>query len=253
MGTSQDYRVAAEEGATLVRVGSVLYGARIVRVYGSRRRLEPRARLLRHRRGGRVLGRGGLRRRGGARADVRPRPPERAPAAARGARQREEFEDWSEPDAQAGAQTAVAPRAPSSRPLEAVAAASVKVHLVVPRSFNDAQSIADKFKDSVPVIVNLQSADPELSKRLIDFSSGLTYALEREHAAGRRQGVPPHAAQRRGLGRGARAPDRPRLLQPVVSRSRVPAGPGGRFPAHAFRGRDLDGRRASSTRSTTST
>ena len=52
-----------------------------------------------------------------------------------------------------------------------------KVHLVVPRSFNDAQSIADKFKDSVPVIVNLQSADPELSKRLIDFSSGLTYAL----------------------------------------------------------------------------
>ena len=26
MGTSQDYRVAAEEGATLVRVGSVLYG-----------------------------------------------------------------------------------------------------------------------------------------------------------------------------------------------------------------------------------
>ena len=25
MGTSQDYRIAAEEGATLVRVGSVLY------------------------------------------------------------------------------------------------------------------------------------------------------------------------------------------------------------------------------------
>jgi len=92
------------------------------------------------------------------------------------ARKREEFEDWSEPDAQQGAQAA-APRSPSSRRLEAVAAASVRVHLVVPRSFNDAQSIADKFKDSVPVIVNLQSADPELSKRLIDFSSGLTYAL----------------------------------------------------------------------------
>jgi uncharacterized pyridoxal phosphate-containing UPF0001 family protein len=26
MGTSQDYRVAAEEGATLVRIGSILYG-----------------------------------------------------------------------------------------------------------------------------------------------------------------------------------------------------------------------------------
>ena len=94
----------------------------------------------------------------------------------RAARRREEFDDWSEPDAPAGAQTAVA-QAPSSRRLEAVSGAAVKVHLVVPRSFNDAQSIADKFKDSVPVIVNLQSADPELSKRLIDFSSGLTYAL----------------------------------------------------------------------------
>ena len=55
--------------------------------------------------------------------------------------------------------------------------ASVRVHLVVPRSFNDAQQIADKFKDSVPVILNLQGTETELSKRLIDFSSGLTYAL----------------------------------------------------------------------------
>jgi cell division inhibitor SepF len=56
-------------------------------------------------------------------------------------------------------------------------AARASVHLVLPRSFNDAQQIADKFKDSVPVILNLQSADNELSKRLIDFASGLTYAL----------------------------------------------------------------------------
>jgi cell division inhibitor SepF len=57
-------------------------------------------------------------------------------------------------------------------------ASQVRVHLVLPRSFNDAQQIADKFKDSVPVILNLQSADTELSKRLIDFASGLTYALD---------------------------------------------------------------------------
>jgi cell division inhibitor SepF len=85
-----------------------------------------------------------------------------------------EFEDWSEPGVPEG-RTAVL--RPGRRPLEAVASASVRVHLVVPRSFNDAQSIADKFKESVPVIVNLQGTDPELSKRLIDFSSGLTYAL----------------------------------------------------------------------------
>ena len=51
------------------------------------------------------------------------------------------------------------------------------MHVVTPRSFNDAQSIADEFKRSQPVIINLQSTDRELSKRLIDFASGMTYAL----------------------------------------------------------------------------
>src|SRR3712207_3527506 len=54
----------------------------------------------------------------------------------------------------------------------------VRVHLVVPKSFNDAQDVADKFKDSIPVIINLQGAETDLSKRLIDFASGLTYALD---------------------------------------------------------------------------
>jgi cell division inhibitor SepF len=54
----------------------------------------------------------------------------------------------------------------------------VRVHLVIPKSFNDAQQIADKFKDSIPVILNLQSSETDLSKRLIDFASGLTYALD---------------------------------------------------------------------------
>jgi cell division inhibitor SepF len=54
----------------------------------------------------------------------------------------------------------------------------VRVHLVIPKSFNDAQDVADKFKDSIPVILNLQGIDTDLSKRLIDFSSGLTYALD---------------------------------------------------------------------------
>jgi cell division inhibitor SepF len=57
-------------------------------------------------------------------------------------------------------------------------AGEVRVHLVVPKSFNDAQDVADKFKDAIPVILNLQGSDADLSKRLIDFSSGLTYALD---------------------------------------------------------------------------
>jgi cell division inhibitor SepF len=54
----------------------------------------------------------------------------------------------------------------------------VRVHLVVPKSFNDAQQVADRFKDGIPVILNLQGTETDLSKRLIDFASGLTYALD---------------------------------------------------------------------------
>ena len=91
-------------------------------------------------------------------------------------RRRGEFEDWTESEP-AGARTEVM-RAPTRlRGLDA-APPSVRVHLVVPRSFNDAQQIADKFKEAIPVILNLQSTDQELSKRLIDFGSGLTYALD---------------------------------------------------------------------------
>lgn len=61
---------------------------------------------------------------------------------------------------------------------EAASPANVRVHLVLPRSFNDAQQVADKFKADVPVILNLQNADTDLAKRLIDFSSGLTYAMD---------------------------------------------------------------------------
>ena len=54
----------------------------------------------------------------------------------------------------------------------------VRMHLVVPKSFNDAQDVADKFKDSIPVILNLQASDPALTKRLVDFACGVTYALD---------------------------------------------------------------------------
>ena len=72
-----------------------------------------------------------------------------------------------------------APRRERSSRLRSVGAPSpAKVHLVIPRTFNDAKQIADRFKAQVPVILNLQGADTELSKRLIDFASGLTYALD---------------------------------------------------------------------------
>lgn len=67
-----------------------------------------------------------------------------------------------------------APRtSPTVRPIPS-AGETVTVR---PRNFNQAQEIADHFKDGVPVIVNLEGADREMSRRIIDFASGLCYAL----------------------------------------------------------------------------
>jgi cell division inhibitor SepF len=64
--------------------------------------------------------------------------------------------------------------------LRSVPAPRARVHVLDPKSFNDAQKIADKFKSKIPIIMNLQATDQELSKRLIDFVSGLTYGLNGE-------------------------------------------------------------------------
>ena len=55
----------------------------------------------------------------------------------------------------------------------------MRVHLVVPKSFNDAQDVADKFKDSIPVILNLQGVgDRSLQAPHRLLRAGLTYALD---------------------------------------------------------------------------
>jgi len=64
------------------------------------------------------------------------------------------------------------------RPVARPRNGDVRVHLVIPKSFNDAQQVADKFKQSIPVVLNLQGTETALAKRLIDFASGLTYALD---------------------------------------------------------------------------
>ena len=54
---------------------------------------------------------------------------------------------------------------------------SAKPQVVLPADFNDAQQIGDRFKASQPVIINLQGADVDLARRVIDFASGLCYGL----------------------------------------------------------------------------
>jgi cell division inhibitor SepF len=72
-------------------------------------------------------------------------------------------------DGPAGGRSAVV------RPLPTVAPS--KPFVVGPASFNDAQEVADKFKINVPVILNLQGVERDLSRRIIDFASGLCYGL----------------------------------------------------------------------------
>jgi cell division inhibitor SepF len=88
-------------------------------------------------------------------------------------RRRDEIDDIFADDEPAGRPTAALRPVGGGR-----TNGDVRVHLVIPKSFNDAQQVADKFKDNVPVILNLQGTETDLSKRLIDFASGLTYALD---------------------------------------------------------------------------
>jgi cell division inhibitor SepF len=93
-------------------------------------------------------------------------------------RRRDEFDDIFADDSPAERRTASLRPVSGGRGNGRGNGGDVRVHFVAPRSFNDVQDVADKFKDAIPVILNLQGTDTDLSKRLIDFSSGLTYALD---------------------------------------------------------------------------
>ena len=54
---------------------------------------------------------------------------------------------------------------------------ATRVHVMDPKGFNDAQEVGDRLKNGQPVILNLQGVDRDLQRRLIDFASGLAYAL----------------------------------------------------------------------------
>lgn len=86
---------------------------------------------------------------------IRARAPEPAPVAARPV-------------------PAAAEATPTIRP---IAVTPARVHVMEPTGFNDAQEVGDRLKANQPVILNLQRVDRDLQRRLIDFSSGLAYAL----------------------------------------------------------------------------
>lgn len=62
--------------------------------------------------------------------------------------------------------------------VRAVRPVEVQSDVLVVEEFGDAKILADRVRDKVPVVLDLRRAEPELVRRVIDFSSGLIYALD---------------------------------------------------------------------------
>lgn len=50
--------------------------------------------------------------------------------------------------------------------------------IIAASKFSDAQQLADYLRDGRPVVLDLRHTEPAMVRRLVDFSSGLTYALD---------------------------------------------------------------------------
>lgn len=50
--------------------------------------------------------------------------------------------------------------------------------VIAARSFTDAQQLADHIRDGRPVVLDLRGTEPAMVRRLVDFATGLTYALD---------------------------------------------------------------------------
>ena len=71
------------------------------------------------------------------------------------------------------------PEPPSQPPqLRSIPGGAMEPHTVRPRRFDQAQEVADAFKSGTPVIMNLEGTEREVARRLIDFASGICYALD---------------------------------------------------------------------------
>ena len=53
----------------------------------------------------------------------------------------------------------------------------LKLVVMQPNSFDDAQDVCDYLKEQKPVVVNLEYADKDTARRLVDFFSGAVYGL----------------------------------------------------------------------------
>ena len=70
--------------------------------------------------------------------------------------------------------------APSARETTTVTNMKMKVIVIEPKTFDDAQQVANNLREKKPVVINFEKTEAEDAKRIIDFISGTTYALNGE-------------------------------------------------------------------------
>ncbi|WP_419945870.1 cell division protein SepF [Candidatus Poriferisodalis sp.] len=93
----------------------------------------------------------------------------------------------SDPAGQSGVTVVERPATVATQPATAQASsaavrsvATAQPFVLMPRMFDDAQQIGDRFKRDQPIILNLQGLDRDTARRLLDFASGLCYARDGE-------------------------------------------------------------------------
>ncbi|GAA1837519.1 cell division protein SepF [Pseudonocardia ailaonensis] len=52
-----------------------------------------------------------------------------------------------------------------------------RITTLQPKSFTEARTIGERFRDGIPVIMNLTELDEAAARRLVDFAAGLAFAL----------------------------------------------------------------------------
>jgi cell division inhibitor SepF len=75
------------------------------------------------------------------------------------------------------AAASLAVREPAPAPEPAPAAQPYRITTLHPRTYNEARTIGERFRDGMPVIMNLTEMDDADAKRLVDFAAGLSFGL----------------------------------------------------------------------------
>ena len=90
----------------------------------------------------------------------------------------EEYEDFEEPRERSFDDHRNKAEDRRNKVVNIHATTQLKVVLVKPERFENASEVADHLKDKRTVVLNLESTNKDVARRLIDFLSGVTYGVE---------------------------------------------------------------------------